>query len=127
METSTDSLELEDNVDKKHHPLCRSSDSLEMKTTLDFPSLSSDSLNNVRDGREPSDVGEQASNIRRISSDSLDMPLMEQQDPEAQERGSDNSNNHSDRAQSDDTVGQTPSTETNAKNGKTKSMSSSRT
>lgn len=83
METSTDSLELEDNMDKKHHQLCRSSDSLEMKTTLDFPSLSSDSLNNVRDAREmQSDVAEHASSVRRISSDSLDMPLLEQQDSE---------------------------------------------
>ncbi|XP_026670323.1 ankyrin-2-like isoform X4 [Ceratina calcarata] len=80
METSTDSLELEDNMEQKHHPLCRSSDSLEMKTTLDFPSLSSDSLNNVRDAKEPqSDAAGHASDARRISSDSLDMPLLEQQ------------------------------------------------
>ncbi|XP_076672359.1 uncharacterized protein LOC143371278 [Andrena cerasifolii] len=94
METSTDSLELEDNMDKKHHPLCRSSDSLEMKTTLDYPSLSSDSLNNVRDGKETQlDMAEHASNVRRISSDSLDMPLLEQQNVEGQERGSDHSDN----------------------------------
>ena len=94
METSTDSLELEDNMDKKHHPLCRSSDSLEMKTTLDYPSLSSDSLNNVRDGKETQlDMADHASNVRRISSDSLDMPLLEQQNVEGQERGSDHSDN----------------------------------
>ncbi|XP_076239939.1 uncharacterized protein LOC143182656 isoform X2 [Calliopsis andreniformis] len=103
METSTDSLELEDNMDKKHHPLCRSSDSLEMKTTLDYPSLSSDSLNNVRDGKEvQSDIGGHASNVRRISSDSLDMPLLEQQNVEGQERGSD----HSDGVPSDNSLEQ---------------------
>ncbi|XP_070157806.1 uncharacterized protein [Polyergus mexicanus] len=41
------------NVEK----LDRSSDSLGMKTTLDFPSLSSDSLNNVKDAKKmPSDT-----------------------------------------------------------------------
>lgn len=43
------------NVEK----LDRSSDSLGMKTTLDFPSLSSDSLNNVKDAKKtPSDTAE---------------------------------------------------------------------
>ncbi|KAK1135295.1 hypothetical protein K0M31_008062 [Melipona bicolor] len=104
METSTDSLELEDNIDKKHHPLCRSSDSLEMKTTLDFPSLSSDSLNNVRDAKEmQSDVAEHATNVRRISSDSLDMPLLEQQDAEGGERRS-NEDDRSDGVTSDNSL-----------------------
>lgn len=106
METSTDSLELEDNMDKKHHPLCRSSDSLEMKTTLDFPSLSSDSLNNVRDAKEmQSDVAEHASSVRRISSDSLDMPLLEPQDAESRERPS-NEDDHSDGVTSDNSLEQ---------------------
>ena len=82
METSTDSLEFEDNADKMHNPLCRSSDSLEMKTTIDFPSLSSDSLNNVltRDSREAhvETIADQFNTARRISSDSLEMPLLEQ-------------------------------------------------
>ncbi|CAL7944161.1 unnamed protein product [Xylocopa violacea] len=104
METSTDSLELEDNMDKKHYPLCRSSDSLEMKTTLDFPSLSSDSLNNVRDAKETqSDVAEHASSVRRISSDSLDMPLLEQQDVEGCERPS-NGDDHSDEVTSENSL-----------------------
>lgn len=106
METSTDSLELEDNMDKKHHPLCRSSDSLEMKTTLDFPSLSSDSLNNVRDAKEmQSDVAEHASSVRRISSDSLDMPLLEPQDAESRERPS-NEDDRSDGVASDNSLEQ---------------------
>ncbi|KAK2580285.1 hypothetical protein KPH14_012530 [Odynerus spinipes] len=125
METSTDSLELEDNPDHKHHPLCRSSDSLEMKTTLDFPSLSSDSLNNVRDARDAQlDVAEQFSNGRRISSDSLDIPIIGQPDSEVQEE----SNNHSERPAVDNSVGQSSSTETNiAKHDNTKSPSSSKT
>ncbi|XP_019700064.1 ankyrin-2 isoform X2 [Harpegnathos saltator] len=132
METSTDSLELEDNVEKKYHPLCRSSDSLEMKTTLDFPSLSSDSLNNVRDTREtPVDMagGNQfGGNGRRISSDSLDMPLLEQQDIGAPERrSSDSDDRHADDAAVDSSAGQTPSTETQARNGKTKTSTSSDT
>ncbi|XP_076389120.1 uncharacterized protein LOC100881279 isoform X1 [Megachile rotundata] len=97
METSTDSLELEDNADKKRHPLCRSSDSLEMKTTLDYPSLSSDSLNNVRDAKETqSDLTGQASSVRRISSDSLDVPLLDQ--PEAESRGRSNDDDPSDNS-----------------------------
>ncbi|KAL2712742.1 ankyrin-2-like [Vespula squamosa] len=124
METSTDSLELEDNADKKH-PLCQSSDSLEMKTTLDFPSLSSDSLNNVRDTRDAQlDVAEQFSNGRRMSSDSLDVPIMEQPDHEIQEE----SNNRSERPAIDNSVGQSSSTETNiAKQDTTKLPSSSKT
>lgn len=132
METSTDSLELEDNAEKKYHPLCRSSDSLEMKTTLDFPSLSSDSLNNVRDAREtPLDAaaGNQfGGNGRRISSDSLDMPLLEQQDVGASERrGSDSDGRRADDAAADSSTGQTPSTETHVRNGKTKTSQSSGT
>lgn len=86
METSADSLELED-AEKKHHPLCRSSDSLEMKTTLDLPSLSSDSLNNIKDTKETAE--QYGGSARRISSDSLEMPL-EQQDVGASERSSGN-------------------------------------
>nr|XP_050868053.1 ankyrin-2-like isoform X3 [Vespula vulgaris] len=124
METSTDSLELEDNADKKH-PLCQSSDSLEMKTTLDFPSLSSDSLNNVRDTRDAQlDVAEQFSNGRRMSSDSLDVPIIEQPDNEIQEE----SNNRSERPAVDNSVGQSSSTETNiAKQDTTKLPPSSKT
>ncbi|XP_035724087.1 ankyrin-2-like [Vespa mandarinia] len=124
METSTDSLELEDNADKKH-PLCQSSDSLEMKTTLDFPSLSSDSLNNVRDARDVQlDVAEQFSNGRRMSSDSLDIPIIGQPDNDIQEE----SNNHSGRPAVDNSVGQSSSTETNiAKQDTTKLPSSSKT
>lgn len=85
METSADSLELED-AEKKCHPLCRSSDSLEMKTTLDLPSLSSDSLNNIKDTKETAE--QYGSNARRISSDSLEMPMLEQQDVGASERSS---------------------------------------
>ncbi|XP_014487569.1 PREDICTED: ankyrin-2-like isoform X2 [Dinoponera quadriceps] len=131
METSTDSLELEDNAEKKYHPLCRSSDSLEMKTTLDYPSLSSDSLNNVRDAREtPLDTagGNQfGGNGRRISSDSLDMPLLEQQDVGASGRGSNDSDGRraEDAAVADSSAGQTPST--HARNGKTKTSPSSGT
>ncbi|XP_046744118.1 uncharacterized protein LOC124410039 isoform X2 [Diprion similis] len=85
METSTDSLECDDNaVDKRCDPLCRSSDSLEMKTNLDLPSLSSDSLNNTRDPRElqpPSCTFDQFDNsCRRISSDSLEIPSSEHQE-----------------------------------------------
>ncbi|XP_076175196.1 uncharacterized protein LOC143150636 isoform X2 [Ptiloglossa arizonensis] len=116
METSTDSLELEDNTDVKHHPLCRSSDSLEMKTTLDFPSLSSDSLNNVRDGKEAqSDMVGHASSFRRISSDSLDMPLLEQQNVDGHERTSEN--DQSDGAPSDNSLEQRlETTETDVRN-----------
>ncbi|XP_032691621.1 ankyrin-2 isoform X2 [Odontomachus brunneus] len=132
METSTDSLELEDNAEKKYHPLCRSSDSLEMKTTLDFPSLSSDSLNNVRDTREtPLDAasGNQfGGNGRRISSDSLDMPLLEQQDVGASgRRSSDSDGRHADDVPVDSSAERTPSTETHARNGKTKTSPSSGT
>lgn len=121
METSTDSLELEEDAEKKYHPLCRSSDSLEMKTTLDYPSLSSDSLNNVKDAKEtPSDAGQFAGSARRISSDSLEMPLMEQQDV-----GSSDSNGH--RAEEETAIGRASSTETDARNGKTKTSPSSGT
>ncbi|XP_076629390.1 uncharacterized protein LOC143345812 isoform X3 [Colletes latitarsis] len=126
METSTDSLELEDNVDIKHHPLCRSSDSLEMKTTLDFPSLSSDSLNNVRDGKEAqSDMVGHAS-FRRISSDSLDMPLLEQQNVEGHERTSENDN--SDGAPSDNSLEQRlETTETDVRSEKARTTPSTGT
>ncbi|XP_011300943.1 ankyrin-2 isoform X1 [Fopius arisanus] len=88
METSTDSLELEGDAEKKDNLMCRSSDSLEMKTTVDFPSLSySDSLNNVRDVKESGSSVEQFCNTRRISSDSLEMPVLEhpEHDPSATE------------------------------------------
>ncbi|XP_070157732.1 ankyrin-2 isoform X2 [Polyergus mexicanus] len=130
METSTDSLELEENAEKKYHPLCRSSDSLEMKTTLDFPSLSSDSLNNVKDTKEtPSDAaGQFAGSARRISSDSLEMPLLEQQDVGASDRSSD-SNGHrvEEKTVAVSSIRQAPSTETDVRNGKTKILSSSGT
>lgn len=130
METSTDSLELEDNAEKKYHPLCRSSDSLEMKTTLDYPSLSSDSLNNVRDTKEPSldTAGQFDSNARRISSDSLEMPLVEQQDVGASGKSSDSNGHHTEETAVESSVGQqTTSTETKARNGKTKTSPSSGT
>ncbi|XP_033353794.1 microtubule-associated protein futsch-like [Bombus vosnesenskii] len=127
METSTDSLELEDNMDKKHHPLCRSSDSLEMKTTLDFPSLSSDSLNNVRDAKEmQSDVAEHASSVRRISSDSLDMPLLELQDAESRERPS-NEDDHSDGVTSDNSLEQRSETVDTDKSDKMRTTPSTNT
>ncbi|XP_044593041.1 ankyrin-2-like isoform X2 [Cotesia glomerata] len=76
METSTDSLEIED--DKHNNLMCRSSDSLELKTTVDYPSLSySDSLNNVRDSQDPY-AGDQFNSSRRISSDSLEVQILEQ-------------------------------------------------
>ncbi|XP_043269059.1 ankyrin-2-like isoform X2 [Venturia canescens] len=129
METSTDSLELEENVDKKHNPLCRSSDSLEMKTTIDFPSLSSDSLNNVRDPRETQieTSNDRFGSNRRISSDSLEMPLVEQQpDADSHDKSSDNGSYHL-KGSFDDSVEQTCST-TDTKitnNGKTRSPSMS--
>ncbi|XP_071865505.1 uncharacterized protein isoform X1 [Bombus fervidus] len=127
METSTDSLELEDNMDKKHHPLCRSSDSLEMKTTLDFPSLSSDSLNNVRDAKEmQSDVAEHASSVRRISSDSLDMPLLEPQDAESRERPG-NEDDHSDGVTSDNSLEQRSETVDTDKSDKMRTTPSTNT
>ncbi|XP_044001755.1 ankyrin-2-like isoform X2 [Aphidius gifuensis] len=74
METSTDSLEV-DVDDEKKNLMCRSTDSLELKTTIDFPSLSySDSLNNVKDGQTS---GGQFNSERRISSDSLDMQVVD--------------------------------------------------
>ncbi|XP_043485394.1 trichohyalin-like [Polistes fuscatus] len=122
METSTDSLELEDNADKKPHPLCQSSDSLEMKTTLDFPSLSSDSLNNVRDTRDAQlDVAEQFSNGRRMSSDSLDVPIIGQPDNDVQE----DSNNRSERLPPDNSIGQSSSTDTNIAKQDTSELPSS--
>ncbi|XP_076296641.1 uncharacterized protein LOC143216947 isoform X2 [Lasioglossum baleicum] len=126
METSTDSLELEDNMDKKHHPLCRSSDSLEMKTTLDFPSLSSDSLNNVRDGKETQqDVVGYANNLRRISSDSLDMPHMEPPNLEGQARAE---REPSDGPPSDNSLDQgLDTTESNVRTDKTRTSPSTGT
>ena len=128
METSTDSLELEDNIDKKHHPLCRSSDSLEMKTTLDFPSLSSDSLNNVRDAKEmQSDVAEHAASVRRISSDSLDMPLLEQQhDADGGERRS-NEDDRSDGVTSDNSLERRSETEETGTSDKMRTTPSTNT
>ncbi|XP_034174779.2 uncharacterized protein LOC117601738 isoform X4 [Osmia lignaria lignaria] len=127
METSTDSLELEDNTDKKHHPLCRSSDSLEMKTTLDYPSLSSDSLNNVRDAKETqSDMVGQPSSVRRISSDSLDMPLLDQ--PEAEAHGRSNEDDRPDDIVSDNSLEQrSERTETDARSNKKRTTSSTDT
>ncbi|XP_012537405.2 ankyrin-2 isoform X2 [Monomorium pharaonis] len=113
METSTDSLELED-AEKKYHPLCRSSDSLEMKTTLDPPSLSSDSLNNIK---EKETAEQYSGSTRRISSDSLEMPSVEQQDVER----SSGSNGH--HAGEDHSLGRTTSIGTTARNGKTKRSS----
>ncbi|XP_078037351.1 uncharacterized protein LOC144470273 isoform X2 [Augochlora pura] len=124
METSTDSLELEDNMDKMHHPLCRSSDSLEMKTTLDFPSLSSDSLNNVRDGKETQqDVVGYANNLRRISSDSLDMPLVEPQTAEAARVEPD----PAEEPPSDNSLDQGPDSDSNVRTDKTRTTPSSGT
>lgn len=125
METSTDSLELEDNTERKYHPLCRSSDSLEMKTTLDFPSLSSDSLNNVKDAKEIIlDTAGQYRNVRRISSDSLDMPLMQQHDVGALERSSDH---HIEERAIDTSVGETSSTDIITKKAKIKTSPDSDT
>ncbi|XP_011704780.1 PREDICTED: ankyrin-2-like isoform X3 [Wasmannia auropunctata] len=121
METSTDSLEMED-AEKKYQQLCRSSDSLEMKTTLDLPSLSSDSLNNIKDTKET--VEQYGGDARRISSDSLEMPLLEQQNIGAPERSS---NGRHSEAETDHSVGQTSSMETKARNGKTKTSPSSDT
>ncbi|XP_020709511.2 ankyrin-2-like isoform X2 [Athalia rosae] len=75
METSTDSLELDEyDAGRRCDPLCRSSDSLELKTALDIPSLSSDSLNNARDSREaqPDTLDRLSNACRRLSSDSLE-------------------------------------------------------
>ncbi|KYN17377.1 hypothetical protein ALC57_10353 [Trachymyrmex cornetzi] len=127
METSTDSLEMEENAEKKYQQLCRSSDSLEMKTTLDFPSLSSDSLNNIKDAKEtPETVERYGGNARRISSDSLEMPLLEQHDISASERSSGSNGRHIEE-ETDHSVGQTSSTETKTRNGKTKTSPSSDT
>ncbi|XP_046629849.1 uncharacterized protein LOC124310161 isoform X1 [Neodiprion virginianus] len=109
METSTDSLEFDDHaVDKRRDPLCRSSDSLEMKTNLDLPSLSSDSLNNTRDPRElpPGCTFDQFDNsCRRISSDSLEIPSSEhQEDNIVQDKSRDAScgnRNYSERSDTD--------------------------
>ncbi|XP_011872627.1 PREDICTED: ankyrin-2-like isoform X2 [Vollenhovia emeryi] len=115
METSTDSLELED-AEKKYHQLCRSSDSLEMKTTLDFPSLSSDSLNNIKDAKETAE--QYGGNARRISSDSLEMPLLEQQDAGASERSTGSNGRHAEE-ETDRSVGRTSSTGTRSDKMKT--------
>ncbi|XP_033226076.1 ankyrin-2-like isoform X1 [Belonocnema kinseyi] len=94
METSTDSLELEDNAEKKYNLMCRSSDSLELKTTLDFPSLSSDSLNMVKDSRDVLvDVGDRYHADRRISLDSLEIPAHELLESEKQLKPSDSNSN----------------------------------
>ncbi|XP_023247332.1 ankyrin-2-like isoform X2 [Copidosoma floridanum] len=77
MDTSTDSLELEGNGGRNYNVMCQSSDSLELKTTLDYPSISSDSLNNVKD---PKEEQEKRFSSRRISSDSLDLPAQESQE-----------------------------------------------
>ncbi|XP_018401758.1 PREDICTED: ankyrin-2-like [Cyphomyrmex costatus] len=128
METSTDSLEMEDNAEKKYQQLCRSSDSLEMKTTLDFPSLSSDSLNNIKDAKETPETAEQyGGNVRRISSDSLEMPLLEQHDISASERSNDSNQRHAEEETTHHSLGQTSSTEPKPKNGKTKTSPSSGT
>ena len=126
METSTDSLELEDNVEKKYNLMCRSSDSLELKTTLDFPSLSSDSLNNVRDPRDMMvDVGERYYHgERRISSDSLEIPAHELLDSEKQFKPSDSNSNRPDESAIDHSSTQASS---NSSTEKTKSTSASGT
>ncbi|XP_012059295.1 PREDICTED: ankyrin-2-like [Atta cephalotes] len=125
METSTDSLEMEDNAEKKYQQLCRSSDSLEMKTTLDFPSLSSDSLNNIKDVKEtPETVERYGGNARRISSDSLEMPLLEQQDISASERSSGSNGRHI-KEETAHSAEQISSTEIKTRNGKTKTSPSS--
>jgi hypothetical protein len=87
METSTDSLELEGNGTQNYNVMCRSSDSLELKTTLDYPSLSSDSLNNLKDPKEEQD--KQFSISRRISSDSLEISVLESQDIRKEEKEKD--------------------------------------
>ncbi|XP_011332219.2 ankyrin-2 isoform X2 [Ooceraea biroi] len=128
METSTDSLEMEENAEKKYH-LYRSSDSLEMKTTLDLPSLSSDSLNNMKDAKEtPPDIaGQSGGRARRISSDSLDMPLVEQPDAGVSERSSDSNGRHEEEAAIGSSIGRTSVTETIARSGKTKTSPSNGT
>lgn len=90
MDTSTDSLELEGSGAQNYNLMCRSSDSLELKTTLDYPSLSSDSLNNVKD---PKDEQEKPfSSTRRISSDSLEFPVLESQDANKDGKGQGSTN-----------------------------------
>lgn len=67
METSTDSLE--GNGVTNYNLMCKSSDSLELKTTLEHPSISTDSL------KDPTlEQQQQFRNSRRISSDSLEYP-----------------------------------------------------
>lgn len=67
METSTDSLEA--GGSQNYNLMYRSSDSLELQKALVPPSVSSDSLNNVRDPKEEQD---KQTSSRRISSDSLE-------------------------------------------------------
>ncbi|XP_051156914.1 ankyrin-2-like isoform X2 [Leptopilina boulardi] len=102
METSTDSLEIEDNSEIKQNLMCRSSDSLELKTTLDLPSLSSDSLNNLRDPKDIiTEIGESYHIARRISSDSLEIPERELQESEKFLQESETSSNRSEEYAAD--------------------------
>lgn len=48
-----------------------------MKTNLDYPSLSSDSLNNLNKETKDSQDTEQHGSGRRLSSDSLEVPFSE--------------------------------------------------
>lgn len=74
METSTDSLE--GNGTQNYNVMCKSSDSLELQRTFTRPSLSSDSLNNVK---SPSNDQEKRLSSR-VSSDSLECPVQDSQD-----------------------------------------------
>ncbi|KAL7302881.1 hypothetical protein TKK_0004111 [Trichogramma kaykai] len=76
METSTDSLE-GTGTQNYQSIMCRSSDSLELQKTFNQPSLSSDSLNNVK---SPSREGEKRLSSSRVSSDSLEFPVQDSQD-----------------------------------------------
>ncbi|CAB0037219.1 unnamed protein product [Trichogramma brassicae] len=76
METSTDSLE-GTGAQNYQSIMCRSSDSLELQKTFNQPSLSSDSLNNVK---SPSREGEKRLSSSRVSSDSLEFPVQDSQD-----------------------------------------------
>ena len=124
METSTDSLELVGNADEKYDQLCRSSDSLELKTTIDFPSLSSDSLNNVRNTKDVIvDVADLYHGERRISSDSLEIPAYVLLDSEIQLQNSGSNSNRPEESAIDRSLIQSSLM---SSSGKTKSGSTSR-
>ncbi|XP_043471974.1 ankyrin-2-like isoform X2 [Leptopilina heterotoma] len=123
METSVDSLELEDNSEMKQNLMCRSSDSLELKTTLDLPSLSSDSLNNLRDPKDIiTEIGENYQIARRISSDSLEIPERELQESDKLLQESETSSNRSEECAISVS---SRIHSTSSKNDKTKSSSTS--